>query len=161
MDLQEIDSLPPNFRSTTYYIARRPVTCDSCGASTRVVAVGLPLNHEVRDEDSAWEAVAGHALLFFIIDLPITVQGQVRRLAPGFREDLSQTQVESHWSNHCEYCASPIDDHELHCEPGNSFVPISESQGSKISFVEIAEPFEAWAAGYSLESLFVPFPRLP
>jgi hypothetical protein len=161
MDLLEMDSLPPNYRSTSYFIARRNVTCGSCGASTRVVAVGLPINHEVREEDSAWEAVAGNALLFHIGDVPTAAEVHLRRLAPGFCEALVEPPDESNWANHCEHCGVQIDDHELHCEPGDTFVPISEAQGSKIRLTEIAEPFEAYAAGYSLESMFVPFPRRP
>jgi hypothetical protein len=155
----EMNSPPPNYRSTSYFIARRPVTCGSCGESTGVVAVGLPTNHEVRDEDAAWEAVAGNALLFYVVNFPAAVRARLQRFAPGFREDLRDALDEPHWINHCEHCDSSIDDHELHCEPGDTFVPISEAHGSKIHLTEIEEPFEGWAAGYSLESLFVPFPR--
>lgn len=160
MDLDQ-DSPPPNYRSKSYFIARRTVRCGSCGFSTHVAALGLPTNHEVRDEDSAWEAVSANALLFYVVDLPSAAKVHLRRLAPGFRELLIEAPDEAHWSNHCENCGLPIDDHELHCEPGETFVPISEAQGSKISVTDIAEPFEARAAGYALESMFVPFPRRP
>lgn len=152
-----MELLQPNYRSSTYYIAQRSVGCPRCGASTRVAALALPINHEACEDgedgqDSTWATVAACALLFGVSQLPPQAGAHLRRLAPGFRQ-------ESAWSNHCEHCNAPIDDHDLHCEPGDSFVPLSETQGAQITLIEIPEPLEVWASGYSLDPLFLPCPQ--
>ncbi len=152
-----MELLQPNYRSITYFIAQRSVGCPGCGASTRVAALALPINHEACEDgedgqDSTWATVAACALLFDVVQVSPLVEAHLRRLAPGFRQD-------SAWRNHCEHCNAPIDDHDLHCEPGESFVPLSETQGAQISLIEIPEPLEVWASGYSLDPLFLPCPQ--
>lgn len=157
-----MDLTQPNYRSSSYLIAQRWVNCASCGASTPVVALALPIGHAVREEDeegteSTWQEVHGCALLFHVFHVPPAVQSQLGRLAPNFRPAADEDPPA--WSNHCENCAAPIDDQDLHCEPGDTFVPFSEGQGANISLIEIREPFEAAASGYSLEPPFLPLPR--
>jgi hypothetical protein len=156
-----MDLRSPNFRSESFFLAQRSVKCHVCEAQTRVVALGLPVNHEVLqdDEDDAggqggevWQTVAANALLFHCEWLPKSAQARLREWAPGFG-------LERCWSNHCEHCGTPLDDEALHCEAGDTFVPMTEQEGSKIRLIEILEPFEAWAGGYSLDVLFLPFPR--
>jgi hypothetical protein len=160
MDLDlDSDSLPPHYRAKAYFIARLTVRCERCGAPTCAAALGLPASHEVCDGDAGWESVAANALLFHVVKVSSAAAVQVRRIAPGYRELPAEPARDAHWSNHCEHCGASIDDQELHCEPGETFVPISEAQGSKICISEMQGPFEAWAAGCSLESAFVPFPR--
>jgi hypothetical protein len=154
----------PRFRSRTYLVVQRVTTCWLCSASTRVAAVGLPADHEVLDDDeesgaSDWQLVAAGALLFYIEELPKSVKKRLRTLAPGFRRAHSGPAQDSYWVNHCEHCNEVLDDHELHCEPGDSFVPISEAEGSELRLAEIHESFHARAGGYSLAPQFLPFAR--
>jgi hypothetical protein len=157
-----MDLLQPNFRSSHYSIAQLSVDCWFCGASTRVVAVVLPNGHETLDEpdeqgNQSWRAAAGNALLFFIDQVPRSVQVHLRLLAPGFQQAWSDEAEDTQWANHCEHCDELLDDDELHCEPGGTFMPMTEAQGAKIRLIKILEPLEAAASGYSPEPEFVRF----
>jgi hypothetical protein len=154
----------PKFRSRTFLLAQRLTNCWYCGGTTRVAAVGLPVDHEVLDDDEesdalAWQSVADVALLFFIEKLSKNVRKRLRTLAPRFQLMHGAPTQDSYWVNHCEHCNAVLDDHELHCEPGDTFVPISEADGSEIRLAEIHEAFHARAGGYSLAPQFVPFAR--
>jgi hypothetical protein len=150
----------PRFRSHAYWLAQLAMVCPFCEAATRVASVALPANHETLDDTddlaSGWQVVAANALLFFITQLSPETESHLRRLAPGYRRADSG---EARWSNHCEHCGALLDDQALHGEPGDSFVPITAAQGSKIRLIEFDEPFEASAAGYSFEPEFLPFTR--
>ena len=159
---------PPIFRSASYFIAHRSVKCRHCKASTRVAAVVLPANHEALadDEDEAnqettavWQTVPAPALIFGLGVLPKSAETHLRRLAPGFGWNTQEMPNDPFWSNYCEHCGTSLDDEALHCEPGDSFVPMNEAEGAEITLVEIAEPFEVFAHGYSLDSLYLPFKR--
>jgi hypothetical protein len=160
-----MDLPQPAFRSINYSIAQLQIACWVCDGLTRVVAVALPVSHEVTEEVeeerhvAGWQTVCGNALLFHISQLSKKAQRRLIRLAPGFGLAWSGATQESHWLNHCEHCHALLDDHELHCEPGNTFVPSSEAQGSNIRLIKIHEPFEASANGYSLEPEYLPFTR--
>jgi hypothetical protein len=156
-----MSSRPPIFRSSTYFIAHRSVMCVHCKKSTRVAAVVLPVDHEVLadDEEGAWQTIPAPALIFGVGELPKTAEAHLRRLAPAFGWVAEETPDDASWSNSCEHCGARIDDEALHCEPGESFVPMSEVEGARIRLVEIAEPFEVWARGYSLDALYLPFKR--
>jgi hypothetical protein len=164
--MQQMDLPLPRFRSRGYWLAQLAMVCPFCDAATRVAGVALPANHETledaeEDQGCGWQTVAANALLFFITQIPRETQGHLRQLAPGFRRTDSGAAGESHWANHCEHCGALLDDQELHCEPGDSFVPITAAQGSQIRLIEFHEPLEASAAGYSLEPEFLPFtPRV-
>jgi hypothetical protein len=158
-----MDLLLPRFRSRAYWLAQLAMLCPFCGAATRVAGVALPANHETlndaAEQGCGWQMVAANALLFFITQLPRETQGHLQQLAPGFRRADSAAAAESHWSNHCEHCGALLDDQDLHCEPGDTFVPITAEQGSRIRLIEFHESFEGSAAGYSLEPGFLPFTR--
>jgi hypothetical protein len=126
--------------------------------------VGLPVDHEVLDHDEdggapAWQSIAAGALLFYLEELPKSVERRLCILAPGFRLAHREAAPSPHWLNHCAHCNAVLDDQELHCEPGDTFVPISESAGSEIQLTEIHEPFQARAGGYSLATQFLSFAR--
>jgi hypothetical protein len=44
-----------------------------------------------------------------------------------------------------------LDDHELHCEPDAAFAPSSAAAAASVQIVEVRQPFEAAAAGYTFE----------
>jgi hypothetical protein len=166
-----MDLPQPGFRSLCYLVAQRVIACPFCGMRTRVAAVALPIGHEVLEDQeergqeqglglgTGWQAVAGNALLFFIAQLPGGAAEHLRQQAPGFGLTSNLATHEIHWANHCEHCKALLDDNALHCEPGDSFVPISEAQGTRIRLTEINEPIEGSASGYALEPQFVPFKR--
>lgn len=153
----------PRFRSRAYWLAQLAMVCPFCGAATRVAGVALPANHETLDDADGqvptWQLAGANALLFLLTQIPQETEGHLRRLAPGFRRTDGGLTGESQWANHCEHCGALLDDQNLHCEPGDSFVPITAAQGSRIRLIEFHEPFEGSAAGYSLEPEFLPFSR--
>ena len=156
-----MSSRAPIFRSATYFIAHRSVMCEHCKQPTRVAAVVLPVDHEVvsDDDEEGWQAIPASALIFGLGQLPKAAEAHLRRVAPAFGWIAEEMPDGAVWSNFCERCHARIDDEALHCEPGESFVPMSEAEGTTIRLVEIAEPFEVWARGYSLDALYLPFKR--
>jgi hypothetical protein len=159
MDLQE-----PNFRSANYYVAQLSVDCWRCGATTRAVALVLADGHEALDEPDEqdvqrWQAIAGTALLFYIDQLSVGAEANLCRLAPGFRQVADDETQASVWVNHCEHCGTSLSDDELHCEPGDSFVPDTEARGANVRLFKIDEALEASAGGCSMDTEFLWFAR--
>jgi hypothetical protein len=159
MDLQE-----PNFRSAYYYVAQLSVDCRRCGAITRAVALVLPDGHEALDEPDEqdiqrWQAFAGTALLFYIDELSVGAEANLCRLAPGFRRVATDETQACVWVNHCEHCGASLSDDDLHCEPGDSFVPDTEARGANVRLFKIDEAFEAAAGGCSMDPEFLSFAR--
>jgi hypothetical protein len=165
--MSEIASLADaNIRSETYYVARARVRCRHCGSSTGVLALAVPHNHEILDEDTQdggssgelasdpWQRAAVNAILFHVERLPGDVQDRLNRISPFFRLAHSVATLNSYWANHCEHCGLLLDDHELHCEPDCGFMPSSEAAAANIQLQQIREPFEAVAAGYAFEPAF-------
>jgi hypothetical protein len=149
IDPEELCPLPsPNVRAASYYIARTHIPCPHCGAITPLTAVALAPAHETLDDDAEeWQSVPANAFLFYLEAVSYVVHVRLREEAPNLCFD-------SYWANHCEHCERMLGDHEVHGEPGCGFTPLSEEQAANIVLTEIAEPFEALAAGYSLEPDF-------
>jgi hypothetical protein len=146
-----------NVRSPTYYVARTAKPCAHCGQPNRLLALALPPNHETLDTEApgegVWQTVRAHAFLFCVTELPPAVQRHLLQLSPLFRIVLRAGALIGHWANHCEHCGLPIDDCDLHCEPG-VFMPQNEAEAANIQLLPIGEVFEAAAAGYALEPEF-------
>jgi len=51
-----------------------------------------------------------------------------------------------------------LHDHDLFCEPGGAFMPISAEAARRIQFVTIESCFQAAAGGYAYEPAFMVFP---
>jgi hypothetical protein len=165
--MPQIPPLPgANVRSQSYFVARTSVRCPHCGLATRLLALALPQDHETLDEDArdddedcaerppeAWQRAGVNAFLFYVERLPGEVRDQLNQLSRLFRPAHSAATLNTHWTNHCEHCGRPLDDHELHCEPG-AFMASSEAAAATIELVRIAEPFAAVAAGYAMEPEF-------
>jgi hypothetical protein len=164
MEPPQMDLQQPNFRSAYYYIAQLSVGCWWCGATTRAVAVVLPDGHEALDDPDEqdiqrWQAIAGRVLLFYIDQLSVGAGANLCRLAPGFRRVAGDETQASVWVNHCEHCGASLCDDELHCEPGDSFVPDSEARGASVRLFKIDEAVEASAGGCSMDPAFLSFGR--
>lgn len=171
-----------NLRSPTYYVAQTHAACRNCGLSTRLLALALPRMHETLEEwpsaveaepdgvaadgvaadgvapgGSAadnWQHADVDAFLFYVEQLPDRVQRHLRQISPGYRQARSAATQSVYWVNHCEHCGALLDDYELHCEPEGAFMPCSEAEAGKIYLMQILEPIEALAAGYSPDPVF-------
>jgi hypothetical protein len=147
-----------NVRAPNYYIASTRAECWHCGRSTRVLALALPPTHETLDVDTReigdWRPAGAHAIIFYVAQLPDTVQNRLRDLSSQFCMGYSDITSNSYWVNHCQHCAALLDDHELHCEPSGAFMPGSESTAANIQLLPIGEAFQAVAAGFALEPEF-------
>lgn len=165
-----MSQIPPlhgaNVRSQSYFVARTSVRCPHCGLATRLLALALPQDHEILDEDArdddedcgerppeAWQRAGVNAFLFYVERLPGEVRDRLHQLSRLFRPAHSAATLNTYWTNHCEHCGRPLDDHELHCEPG-AFMASSEAAAATIELVGIPEPFAAVAAGYAMEPEF-------
>jgi hypothetical protein len=150
----------PNLRSPTYYVAQTNAACRDCGLSTQLLALALPRTHETLEDgatDSAadtWQNADVDAFLFYVEQLPHDVQHRLQRMSPGYRQARSAATQGVYWVNHCEHCGASLDDYELHCEPEGAFMPCSEAEARKIHLLQILEPIEALAAGYSPDPVF-------
>jgi hypothetical protein len=160
-----------NVRSPSYFVARTRVRCPHCGLPTRLLALAVPKDHEVLDEDvqdddegcaerppDAWQRAGVYAFLFHVERLPDEVRVRLNDLSSLFRPAHGAATLHTHWANHCEHCRTALDDHELHCEPG-AFMASSEAAAEAIELVAIPEPFAAVAAGYATEPEFFAFMR--
>lgn len=137
-----------NVRAASYYIARTQISCPHCGATTPLTGVALAPDHETLDDETGeWQSVPANAFLFYLEAVSYAVHLRLRGAAPNL-------QFESYWVNHCQHCAQALGDHEVHGEPGGGFTPLSEEDAANIVLTAVAEPFEAMAAGYSLEPDF-------
>jgi hypothetical protein len=154
-----------NFRSRGYFVVRTSGKCPSCRASTPLVALALPPEHEIlcmeADEASenaapdTWEAAGCSALLFYVASLPESAKRRVAQFSHLYRYACSAATQESHWANHCEQCGSLLEDHDLFCEPDGAFLPMSGASASDIEVIWIDEPIEAAAGGYSCDPVFI------
>jgi hypothetical protein len=148
IDPQQPDRPNANVRAASYYIAQTQILCPHCGATTLLTGVALAPDHETLDDEAGeWQSIAANAFLFHLEAVSYTVHLQLREAAPNLH-------FESYWVNHCQHCARVIGDHEVHGEPGRGFTPLSEFDAASIVLTAVAEPFEASAAGYSLEPDF-------
>jgi hypothetical protein len=126
-----------------------------------LTALAVGAGHEIRDDESDdWESVDAQAFSFYIAAVSAPVHRLLSKLAPHFRFVSDESTGAAGWANHCEHCGLTVDDDLLHVEPGgHGFVPCSENQAAGVSLIEVAEPFEASAAGYALEPEFFAFMR--
>jgi Domain of unknown function (DUF5710) len=144
----------PNIRAWRYFLATTTRDCWRCGAATRVVAFVLPAGHEVFkvEDDPAedfWEMAADPTVLSHVRDLADSVLANLRRKAPHYGVDFSQTTQSFYWMNHCEHCAAKLGDFDTHGTPGVGFMPKTSDEAAGICLEEIAEPFFAWCGSYS------------
>ena len=157
----------PNVRSRTYRVACASAYCGHCAALTRVLSLVVPPGHEILEDDpsvgtdggtesldAGWQHGSTSAILFYLEDLSTGVCGHLQALSRSFRLAYSTVTLNSYWANHCEKCGSLLEDHELHCEPGAAFQPISAADAANIVLIQIQEPLEAAAGGYAIEPEF-------
>jgi hypothetical protein len=162
MDADANDDI--NVRSDSYWIAHTMGECGRCGAATRLIALALPPGHESLtlewsvDEDESvrhvWESTAARAFLFYIEYLPEGLQRRLGEFSRNYRLAESDYTHAPYWANHCGSCGSPMDDHDLFCEPGGAFLPATPETAAEVTLVRIAQALEASAIGYACEPQF-------
>jgi hypothetical protein len=140
-----------NVRSSSYFMAETQVRCVQCGQACRVLALGLPPNHETLVEDE-WQTVDAAAFIFHLAGLPGAVSRHLHECFPEFHQSGDDS-CESCWVNHCLYCAAVFSDDELHCEPGG-FMPSDPVEAQAISLTHVQRELSACAAGYALDPEF-------
>ena len=152
-----------NIRAPRYYIARTRGVCPQCGMLTDLFALALPSGHETLDVDEgagdvaaadAWIFANQPALIFHVGYLNADVAARLASLTSSYRIAQQDPAAEPAWANHCEACASPFDDEEMFCEPGEAFFPSSEAGAAAIRLLPIEDPLEAAAGGYSFDPNF-------
>ncbi len=144
----------PNIRAPRYFLATTTRDCWRCMASTRVVAIVLPEDHEalyVGDDpaDDAWQLFGLPVVLSYVEYLADSEAARLKSLAPHYRIDLSQTTGTSYWMNHCEHCAAKLGDFETVCEYGGAFSPRTTEQAAAIRLEEIKSHFATSCGGYT------------
>jgi hypothetical protein len=141
-----------NVRSSSYLIAETQMQCTQCSRAARVLAIGLPPNHEALT-DGEWQTVDANAFIFYVCGLPDAVSRMMGKHSAEFHRTCGTDPAESHWANHCPHCAGVFSDDELQCEPGG-FMPSSALEAQAISLTNVEQAFSAFAAGYALEPEF-------
>lgn len=138
-------------RADRYAIASASAQCPACGRWTQVVSLVAPERHE-RLLERDWETVAERVSLFYVTQLSAGVRRRLATLTPWYRQPAAASQPG--FVNHCEHCAHPLDDHDLHCEPGGAFQPQTLAEAQGIRVWEIAEDLDAEAGGCGHDPAF-------
>jgi hypothetical protein len=141
-----------NVRSSSYYIAETTVQCLACDLRTRVLALALPVPHEILAENE-WQPANAGAFLFYVVALSDSVRLRLTEATSRFRPTRDPETCDSYWANHCEHCDEPVNDDELHCEPGG-FMPGHVDEARAIALFVVRESFEAVAGGYAVDPEF-------
>jgi hypothetical protein len=108
---------PPNIRAPRWFLATSARECWRCGGRSCVFAIVLPPEHEalmVEDDpaDDYWKRGWSSTLLSYVVDVAEPVAARLRRVAPRYRVDYSQTTHSLYWMNHCEHCDAKLGDFE-------------------------------------------------
>jgi len=114
----------------------------------------LPRGHQTRqdsDEAIAWEPQESETIIYYITQIPESVQMQMRSLTDHYRKDFSKTTQSFYWMNHCEHCGMKQGDFELFEEFDTPFCPIDPEDASRILLRRVSESFEASAASIAYE----------
>lgn len=158
--------LQGNVRSRGYFVVRTNGNCPFCRAWIPLTALALPSDHEILaaeldeggagEAPGAWEAAGCGALLFYVAGLPESARRRIAESSPFYRYAYSAATQESYWANHCGQCGCLLEDHDLFCEPGGAFLPMSGEGGDVLEAIWIEDPIEAQAGGYSYDPTFLP-----
>lgn len=160
--MNDTPPIEPNLRADFYCVVRATSACCHCGRGTVVTALALAPGHEIFEADPEsvvpsaedhWQAADAGALLYHVEQLPCHVQRSLQEISPHYRR------AGPCWVNHCEHCAAPQSDEDLHCEPGGAFMPASAAEAAAIDLITCRESFEALAGGYAHEPDYFEFMR--
>jgi uncharacterized protein DUF5710 len=143
-------TLEPNLRAASYFLASNKRECWRCEQQTAVHAIVLSHGHErlyVGDDpaDDRWEIIDEATMLSYIDALQEPVPTRLRDLAPHYRLAYSQTTGGFYWMNHCECCGAKLGDNSTH-EVGMAFGPTNSLEAAAIRLQLIREPFLGWGS---------------
>jgi hypothetical protein len=138
-------------RADRYAIVSASASCPACARWTHVVALVAPQRHE-RLGEHGWESVAERASLFYVTQISLSVSRRLASVCPWYR--LATAGPEACFANHCEHCAQPLEDHELHCEPGGAFQPRNLAEAEDLCISEVDEVLDVDASGFSHDPAF-------
>jgi hypothetical protein len=149
----------PNVRSSKYFIVESRTRCDRCKLVTKVFGLALPADYESLyvdddtpdDENGTWESPGMAAVLSYVDYVPESVANRIRLVTPHYRLDAQSEGNGTFWMNHCEHCGAPMEEEELHGDPGGPFAPLSDEGLEAIRLHEVREPFAAGAGGQSYD----------
>jgi hypothetical protein len=151
-----------NIRASRFLLGRTVRPCRHCRAATPVFALVVPPGHLALEFDGTacddasavdtWRVAADNAFVFHVEYLCDGVRHRLRQFTQSYRPTESLGFIS--WANHCAACARAFNDEELYCEPGDAFLPTSESSARLIQLLPIDQAFEAAAAGYAHEPQF-------
>lgn len=147
---QEHASTWVNLRANSYYLALSNQRCWKCKASTHLVAVGLPIGYEEEVEPGRWQRAPEPTLLRNIHRLSPHVVERLCAGHKGYRFAQSKSAKISYWFNHCLHCDAKQGDHMAHSQPGGAFFPTTPEEAAGVVLVNVAEPIEVSAGGFSL-----------
>lgn len=144
----------PNVRAASYFLAITSRGCWRCEAATPVFAFVLPAGHEtfyVADDpaDDCWEVAEEPTVLSYVTDVADSVATLLRRDAPPFHLDFSQTIQSYYWMNHCEKCGAKLGDEYTFSVYGAAFKPPTAEVAAAIALKTIREPFSAHCDSYT------------
>jgi hypothetical protein len=147
----------PNVRCSRYFIVESRMRCDQCHVVTAVFGLALPADYESLyinddasdDESGTWESPGFAAVLSYVDYLPEAAANRIRAVTPNYRLDRHSEAGGTFWVNHCEHCGAPMEEEELHGDPGGPFAPLSDEGLEAIRWHDVREPFAAWAGGES------------
>jgi hypothetical protein len=152
-----------NLRCTSYFIAQSMRTCWHCARDTRVFSFLLPRGYTARqdsDKSAGWELQEFEAIIYYITQIPSSVQAQMQSVTGYYRNDFSKTTQSFYWMNHCEHCGMKQGDFELFEEFDTPFCPINPQDASRILLRSVSEAFEASAASIAYEPGFFEWMRI-
>ena len=125
-----------NIRSSSYLIAETQMQCAQCGRAARVLAIGLPPNHESLT-DGEWQTVEANAFIFYVGGLPDAVSQLLAEHSAEFHLTRGTDPAETHWANHCPHCGAMQADYRLHSEPGDVFFGLSMDAPGAVEFTAL------------------------
>ena len=147
------ESLTPNYKANSYYIASTTASCWKCNAATTVYAIMLPpefLERDIGDEpdEDEWETFPEMCILSHVSNLPDSAAQIINKLSGNqYRIDYSKSSGSKYWMNHCETCGTKQGDYELINEADTPFTPICPDHTEYITLFHIKEPIELHSGG--------------
>ncbi|WP_163056745.1 DUF5710 domain-containing protein [Acidithiobacillus ferrooxidans] len=138
-----------NVRSKMYCLAKSHEICWKCGHDSPVFSFFLPVGEVTNwDEHGEYWNTFPCAMLCNVRYLPDNITSIIRHALPQYRIDFSKTVGYPYYMNHCVKCGARSGDFFLHGELGSAFNP-NECNPDEISFLDLHEPFQAYATWHT------------
>lgn len=153
--------IEPGVRARNYYISQSSTPYWQCKGVTRVHGFILSGSYEVsewiegEDDDDdgniVWSEWTDTTVLSYVRGLPDAVIQRVKQVSPHWYMDSSRIVSEAYLINHCENCKAKLGDFETIQEVDSPLHPIFPESISRMSIIEVDEPFSA-SASYGISA---------